>query len=390
MPEADRPVTLLQPVVAGVLSAVVGFSSTFALILHGYTVVGATPAQAAGGLLALCLAQGLLAIWLSMRWRMPITLAWSTPGSALLIATVALEGGFASATGAFLVAALLTVAAGLWKPFGRAVASIPSSLASAMLAGILFEICLSPVRAAGAIPAFALPVILAWALAWRFYRLYAVPIAVLATLIVVLVAVPLPQGTMVASVVWPSFIMPHFRLEVALGLGVPLFLVTMASQNVPGLAVLHTHDYHPEPGPIFTATGLASAAIAFFGAHAINLAAITAALCAGRDAHPDPSKRWVASVASGISYIVLGLGAGLAAALIAVSPPLLIQTVAGLALLGTLGGALTSAAAEERNRLPAMATFVTAASGLSVFGIGAAFWGLLAGGALMLLDRVRR
>jgi benzoate membrane transport protein len=153
---------------------------------------------------------------------------------------------------------------------------------------------------------------------------------------------------------------------------------------------MHAHGYRPEPGTVFTATGLASLAIAPLGAHPINLAAITAALCAGRDAHPDPARRWVASVASGAGYVVLGLGAGLAAAVIAAAPPLLIQTVAGLALLGTLGGALTSAAASERDRLPAMATFVTTVSGIAVLGIGAAFWGLLAGGALMLLDRVRR
>jgi benzoate membrane transport protein len=380
---------LLQPIVAGVLSSVVGFASTFAVVLHGYASVGATPAQAAGGLLMLCLAQGLLSIWLSTRWRMPVTLAWSTPGSALLAASGLPEGGFAVATGAFLVAAALIVAAGLWKPFGRAVAAIPTALASAMLAGILFEICLAPVRAAGAMPALALPVILAWALAWRFARLYAVPVAVLAAAVVMLLVTTLPPG-LTASVAWPEFIMPRFTLAAAMGLGVPLFLVTMASQNVPGLAVMHAHGYRPEPGPIFTITGLASAVIAFFGAHAINLAAITAALCAGRDAHPDPARRWVASVSGGVGYWVLGLGAGIAATFVAAAPPLLIQTVAGLALLATLGGALTTAAAEERTRLPAMATFVTTASGLAVMGIGAAFWGLLAGGALMLLDRLRR
>jgi benzoate membrane transport protein len=380
---------LLQPIVAGVLSSVVGFASTFAVVLHGYASVGATPAQAAGGLLMLCLAQGLLSIWLSTRWRMPVTLAWSTPGSALLAASGLPEGGFAVATGAFLVAAALIVAAGLWKPFGRAVAAIPTALASAMLAGILFEICLAPVRAAGAMPALALPVILVWALAWRFARLYAVPVAVLAAAVVMLLVTTLPPG-LTASVAWPEFIMPRFTVAAAIGLGVPLFLVTMASQNVPGLAVMHAHGYRPEPGPIFTITGLASAVIAFFGAHAINLAAITAALCAGRDAHPDPARRWVASVSGGVGYWVLGLGAGIAATFVAAAPPLLIQTVAGLALLATLGGALTTAAAEERTRLPAMATFVTTASGLSVMGIGAAFWGLLAGGALMLLDRLRR
>jgi benzoate membrane transport protein len=392
MPETPMPGSpgLLQPIVAGLLAAVVGFSSTFALVLHGYAAVGATPAQAAGGLLMLCLAQGVLAIVLSLRWRMPITLAWSTPGSALMAATGLLEGGFAAATGAFLVAAALILASGLWKPLGRAVAAIPTPLASAMLAGILFEICLAPVRASAAMPWLALPVVLAWAVAWRFARLYAVPVAVLAAGLVLFLAVPMPAGLAAPAMAWPEFVAPRFGLAAVVGLAVPLFLVTMASQNVPGLAVMHAHGYRPEPGSIFTATGLTSLLIAPFGAHPINLAAITAALCAGRDAHPDPARRWVASVASGWAYVVLGLGAGLAAAFIAAAPPLLIQTVAGLALLGTLGGALTSAAASERDRLAAMATFVTTASGVTVLGIGAAFWGLLAGGALMLLDRLRR
>jgi benzoate membrane transport protein len=393
MPETPKPGSpgLLQPIVAGLLAAVVGFSSTFALVLHGYAVVGATPAQAAGALLILCLAQGLLAAAMSLRWRMPITLAWSTPGSALLAATGALEGGFAAATGAFVAAAALILAAGLWKPFGRAVAAIPTPLASAMLAGILFEICLAPVRATATMPLLALPVVLAWALAWRFARLYAVPVAVLAAGVVLFVAVPMPGGGLAGpAMAWPEFVAPRFSLGAVVGLAVPLFLVTMASQNVPGLAVMHAHGYRPEPGAVFTATGVTSLLIAPLGAHPINLAAITAALCAGRDAHPDPARRWIASVASGAGYVVLGLGAGLAAAFIAAAPPLLIQTVAGLALLGTLGGALTSAAASERDRLAAMATFVTTASGVTVLGIGAAFWGLLAGGALMLLDRLRR
>ena len=390
MPPPSSRVGLLQPVSAGTLAAVVGFASSFAVVLQGLAAVGATPAQAASGLFAVLLVKGMAAIWLSWRSRMPISLAWSTPGAALLAATGLPEGGFPAAVGAFVIAALLMIIAGLWKPFGRAVSSIPPSLANAMLAGVLLELCLAPMRAAGAMPGLALPIILAWALAWRFARLYAVPIAVLVAGIMIFATTHLPEGALGSIAPQLSFVLPSFTLSAAIGIGVPLFLVTMASQNLPGLAVLKANGYDHPPGPLFTATGLGSLLAAPFGSHALNLAAITAALCAGRDAHPDPQRRWIAAAAGGVTYILLGLGAGFAAAFIAASPPLLIQAVAGLALLGALGGALTAALQNERERLPAVMTFVTAASGLPFFGIGAAFWGLLAGGALLLLEKVRK
>jgi benzoate membrane transport protein len=380
---------LVQPVTAGILAAIVGFASSFTVVLQGLAAVGASPAQAASGLLVLCLFNGVLAIWLSLRFRIPISTAWSTPGAALLVSTGLPTGGFPAAVGAFLVAGALVVLAGLWKPFGKAVASIPPSLANAMLAGVLLDLCLAPMRAAGAMPALALPIVLAWALAWRFWRLYAVPVAVAVAAVMILSVTHLPPGALgqVAPQLLP--VMPAFTAGASIGIGLPLFLVTMASQNVPGLAVLNANGYRPEPGPLFTATGLTSLLAAPFGGHALNLAAITAALCAGRDAHPDPALRWIAAASAGASYVVLGLCAGLAAAFIAASPPLLIQAVAGLALLGALGGALTGALASERERLPAVLTFATTASGLSFFGIGAAFWGLLAGGILLGLERLR-
>jgi len=380
---------LVQPIMAGVLAAVVGFASSFAVVLQGLAAMGASPAEAASGLLALCMAQGALGLWLSLRRRMPIVLAWSTPGAALLVATGAPEGGFPVAVGAFVVTGLLILLAGLWRPFGRAVSAIPPSLANAMLAGVLLEICLAPMRAVGAMPGLALPVVLTWALAWRFARLYAVPAAVVVAAALILLATPLPAGALAGMAPQLTWVTPHPTPGAIIGIALPLFLVTMASQNVPGLAVLHSQGYRPAPGPIFAITGIASALIAPLGAHSINLAAITAALCAGPDAHPDRGRRWVAAVAAGASYMALGLGAAFAAAFIAASPPLLIEAVAGLALFGSLGGALTAAMAHERDRLPATLTFVTTASGLALFGIGAAFWGLVAGGILLTLERLR-
>jgi benzoate membrane transport protein len=379
--------SIAQPISAGVLAAIVGFASAFPIVLQGLAGVGASPGEAASGLLALCIGQALLAIWLGLRMRMPIAIAWSTPGAALLAATAAPAGGFSVAVGAFLVAAALVIAAGLWRPFARAVESIPTTLASAMLAGVLLHICLAPVEAVGQMPALALPIIIAWALAWRFIRPWAVPIAVVVTAAIVFFATPIPEGAMSDILPRPILLMPAFSFDAVIGIALPLFIVTMASQNLPGLAVLGANGYRPPAGPLFLSTGIASALTAPFGGHALNLAAITAALCAGPEAHPDPGKRYIASVAAGASYLVIGLFAGFAAAFIAASPPLLIQAVAGLALLGSLASALVAALAKEDERIPAILTFITAASGVSFFGIGAAFWGLVAGGAVMALMR---
>jgi benzoate membrane transport protein len=382
--------SIAQPVSAGVLAAVVGFASAFTIVLQGLAGVGASPAEAASGLLVLCIGQGVLAIWLGLRMRMPIAIAWSTPGVALLASTGAPAGGFAMAVGAFLVAAVLVIIAGLWRPFARAVESIPMTLASAMLAGVLMHICLAPVEAIGKMPALALPIVIAWAVAWRFVRPYAVPIAVVVTAGIVFFATPIPEGALTDILPRPVLIMPAFSLDAIIGIALPLFIVTMASQNLPGLAVLNANGYRPSASPLFLSTGIASAVVAPFGGHALNLAAITAALCTSPEAHPDPAKRYIASVSAGASYLVIGLFAGFAAAFIAASPPLLIQAVAGLALLGSLVSALTAAFSKEDERIPAILTFITAASGVSFFGIGPAFWGLIAGGAVMALMRVGR
>ena len=386
----ERGGGLLQPVTAGLLAALVGFASTFALVLQALGAVGASRAEAASGLFALLLATGVVAVALSVWSRLPISIAWSTPGAALLVATGAPAGGFPAATGAFLIASLTVVGAGLWRPFGRAVAAIPASLASAMLAGVLLDLCLAPVRAVSAMPALALPIVLAWAVAMRFARLYAVPIAVVATAAMVAFATPFPDGTLAGFAPQPVFVVPVFEPSAIVGISLPLFIVTMASQNIPGLAVLHSNGYAPPVGPILVVTGIGSAAVTLLGGHLVNLAAITAALCAGPDAHPDRSRRWIAAAASGVGYISLGFAASLAAAFVAASPPLLIQAVAGLALLASLGAAIQSALARETERTPAIVTFVTTASGVSLLGIGAAFWGLVAGGAMLALDRVGR
>ncbi|RYF89074.1 MAG: benzoate transporter BenE [Caulobacteraceae bacterium] len=377
-----------QPVLAGLLAALVGYASTFALVLAGFAAVGASPAEAASGLLALCLAQGLLNIVGAWRTRMPLSFAWSTPGAAFLISLGTLEGGFGAATGGFLMAAALVVLAGIWAPFARAVSMIPASIANAMLAGILLTLCLAPLQAIEAAPTLALPIVLSWAIGLVFFRRYAVPLAVLVTIFVLSMTTQLPPGALDGSLPALVPVLPVFTLDAFLRIALPLFVITMASQNLPGIAVMKANGYDVAPAPLFVATGLLSAVAALFGGHATNLAAITAAINAGPEAHPDPARRWPASVTTGIAYLVLGLVAGLAAAFITASPPVLIQAVAGLALLSSLAGALANALASD-DELPAILTFVTAASGITIIGIGAAFWGLVAGIVLLLLLRWR-
>ena len=381
--------SIVQPISTGLLAAIVGFASTFAIILQGLQSVGATPSQAASGLFAICIVQGLLALLYGLWWRQPISIVWSTPGAALLIATGPVAGGFSGAVGAFLVTAVLIVVAGLWGSFGRLVAAIPVALASAMLAGILVEICLAPVHAVAKMPAFALPIVVAWALAHRFARTYAIPIALVVTAAIVAFTTSVPAGALGA--VWPApiLVVPTLSVGTIVSLSVPLFIVTMASQNVPGLSVLRANGYAPCIGPIFVGTGFGTAASALFGGVPVNLAAITAALCAGPDAHPDPAKRYLATVVAGLAYLVLGLFAGVTAAFIAVSPKDLIAAVAGLALIGSMASALATALTRPEERIAVGVTFLVTASGLSFLGIGAPFWGLLAGGALLAMERFR-
>ncbi|MBG0814060.1 benzoate/H(+) symporter BenE family transporter [Planomonospora sp. ID82291] len=374
---------LLQPVLAGVVTALVGFASSFAVVLAGLRAVGADRDQAASGLLALCVAAGATAIWLGLRLRIPVSVAWSTPGAALLVSTGAVEGGFPAAVGAFAVCGVLLTVAGLFPPLGRWIASIPAPIAGAMLAGVLLNLCIAPVRALVEVPAVAGPVVLVWALLSRFARIWAVPGALLAAVAGIALTGPGLGAVDARPVV--ELTAPSWNAPAMIGIALPLFLVTMAAQNVPGMAVLAGYGYRPPLRTVLAGTGAASTLGAFFGGHAVNLAAITAALAAGPDAGPDPGRRWIASVTAGASMVVLGIGAGLATALVLLSPPVLVEAVAGLALLGALASAVTAAVAEPGRVQAAVVTFAVTASGMTLLGVGAAFWGLVAGGLMTLL-----
>lgn len=367
----------------GLLVAFVGSASSFAVVLQGLRAVGATEDQASTGLMALFIAMGLGGIYLAQKYRMPISVAWSTPGAALLINSGPIEGGFGVAVGAFIISSLLVILAGQIKPFGTLINKIPAAIANAMLAGILVILCFAPFKAIAFNPALGLPIVLAWLVVGRFNKILAVPAALIAFIIVVVLAIELPadSGTQLAAAFPPKldWVMPEFSLPALFGLALPLFFVNMASQNIPGLTVLRVHDYDAPAGDLFTTTGIFSLFATPFGAHGVTLAAITAAMCASEEAHPDPQKRYWAAIIAGIAYVLLGLIAGVAATFITLAPSILIEAVAGLALIGAFAGAAKGAFEREDHREAAAVTFLISASGVSFFGVAGAFWGLLAG-----------
>jgi len=385
MSAPDRPA--LSAIAAGLLAAFVGFASSFPIVIKGLTAMGASPTQAASGLMALSFTMGLCAIWFSLRRRMPISIAWSTPGAALLAASAMPDGGFPVAVGAFLLCGALVVLAGWWSTLGRWVSAIPAPVANAMLAGVLLNFCLAPVRAIGQMPVAGLAIVLTWAIMGRVQKLLAVPAAVAVAIGAVILTTPDLQIPAEAWLPRPELIMPDLSFGAVLGLALPLFIVTMVSQNIPGMAVLAVNGYQPALGPLLRGTGLFSLAAAPFGGHVINLAAITAALCANEDVHPDPARRYWAAVIAGIAYLLLALLSGAAMAFIGAAPPVLIEAVAGLALIGSFGGAMSGALSAPDHREAALVTFLVTASGFSAFGVSGAFWGLIAGGAMLLLGR---
>lgn len=367
-----------QYLAAGVVASVVGFASAATIVLAGLRSVGASTEQASSGLLAVSVAMGALSVVLSLRSRVPTLVAWSTPGAALLISAHAPAGGWAAAIGAFLFAALLTVLAGMWRRLERAIEAIPGAIGNALLAGVLLPVCLSPARAAADIPALALPVIAAWLVAWVLARRWAAPAAIAAAVLALVIDGRAPG---LNSDLLPTLQLtaPHFSLGAIIGIGIPLFVVTMASQNVPGAAILASLGYRVKLRAALVSTGAGSALAAPAGGHAVNLAAITAAIVAGPEAGPDRDRRWLAAAAGGVTAMALGLSSGVAAALIAAAPHLLVEAVAGLALLGALTGGLAAALADPQERDAAVVTLVVAASGITVGGLTAPFWALVAG-----------
>lgn len=376
---SDAPAS--RPLIAGVVTALVGFTSTFAVVLTGLQAVGATADQAASGLLALCVVVGLGCLFVGARYRMPITIAWSTPGVALLAATGAVDGGWPAVVGGFLVSAALILLAGFFPPLGALIARIPPSIAQAMLAGVLLPLCVAPFTGLLTDPWGVTPVLVVWLVAARLLPRWAVPLAFVAATVVIVVGIvrsgaQVDPATLVPGV---EFVVPTLTFGSVVGIGIPLFVVTMASQNVPGVAVMRSLGYTVPWRPAMIVTGLGSALGATAGAHAINLGAISAAIAAGPDSHPDPRRRWLASISAGGSYLVLAALSSAFAALVLLAPAGVIPAVAGVALFAAFGSAIQQAIDDPGERMPAVVTFLVAASGIAVAGVSAAFWALLAG-----------
>lgn len=379
-----------RPIVAGIVTALVGFTSSFVVVLTGLRAVGASDAQAASGLLALSVTMGIACILLSLRTRMPVTSAWSTPGAALLAGASAVDGGWPAAVGAFIVTGMLIVVTGVWPFLGALVTRIPAPLAQAMLAGVLLPLCVAPVTGAVTNPWGVLPVIAVWLLGLRFLPRWAVPLAFVTAAAVVVAGIVQSGAAVDPAALLPrlEFVTPAFSFGGIIGIALPLFIVTMASQNIPGVAIMRSYGYEVPWRSAMITTGVGTILGAPAGGHAINLAAISAALAASDEAGKDPSRRWIAGVTTGVAYLALGTASAVFAALVVFAPAGVIAAVAGLALLASFASAVHQAIVEPELRIPAAVTFIVAASGISPFGIAAAFWALLVG--LVLHVALRR
>jgi benzoate membrane transport protein len=373
---------------AALVAALVGYGSTIALVLSAAAALGATPAQTTSWVVTICFAKAAGSAILSAWARVPVVLAWSTPGAALIAATTGIT--MAQGVAAFLLAGVLIALTGAIRPLGAIVARIPDAIAAGMLAGVLLPFCLKGATSAQADPALILPMVAVFALV----RLKNPALAVLAALTT---GVALAFGTGAATLpAWsaplplPVLIVPAFDLPTLLGLGLPLYLVTMASQNLPGFATLRAHGFAPPVRAALGITGMISAVTALFGAHTVNMAAITAAICMGDDVHPDRSQRWKVGLAYAGVWVALGLSGPLLIAVLAALPPALMTALVALALLGPLMGALTGAVAVPDQRFAAILTLAVTGSGVAAFGIGAAFWGLIAGLVIFASEKLRQ
>jgi benzoate membrane transport protein len=376
----------LSSFAAALVAAIVGFGGTVAVVLAAADALGANDAQKASWVTAMCLALAAETLILSWRHRMPIVTAWSTPGAAVIAASIGFD--MHAAVGAFILAAIAIMLTGMFSPLMRLVNAIPASVSSSMLAGILAGFVIKGAQSAGIDPMLVLPLIVLFFIA----RLWNPAMAALVALgggIVWATWLGLAQSAPTLYFQMPLLIAPSFSLEGLLSLALPLYLVTMTGQNLAGLAVLKAADYHPPANELVAVTGFFSLLSAPFGAHTTNLSAITAAICTGADAHPDHAKRWVTGLWYALFYALIALGGGYCVAALTGLPKSLVALVAGLALLAPLANAMTIALSKESDRIAAITTFAATVSGLAYFGIGAAFWGLLAGLAILSLDKLK-
>ncbi len=379
----------ISALAAGFVTVLVGFASSAVIVFQAARQVGADQAQIGSWILALGLGMGLTCIGLSLRYRVPVVTAWSTPAAAMLAATTT-GLPLSDAIGAFVVCAALVAVAGFSGVFEKMLGRIPLPLAAGMLAGVLLRFGLDTFVALKTQPLLVLTMLAVYLATRRLWPRYAVIATLLVGIVVAAASGLLHLEGVPLAPARPIWVTPTFSFAALLGMALPMFVVTMASQNVPGVAVIRASGYQVPVSPVIGWTGAMNVVLAPLGAFSLNLAAITAAICMGPDAHPDPQRRYMASVWAGVIYLVVGLFGATVVALLAAFPKELVMAIAGIALLGTLGSSLSGALKDEGSREAALVTFLVTASGLSLAGIGAAFWGLLGGVLTLLVLRPRK
>ena len=369
---------LRAPIIAGTVASITGTAATTAIFLSAFVAIGATKEQTVSMVAMMLVFYGTLSIILSWRFKMPLSVVWSTPGAALLAGSSLSGIGFNNAMGGILVCGLLLALTGLWPKLGEIVSAIPKSIASAMLAGVIFSFCVAPFVASASHPMLVIPVIVVWVLLYWLAPLWASPVAI----VLAFTIIGLNQGLSVTAADWAvsfSVVQPSINLASIFTIAIPLYLVAMASQNIPGIAIMNSYGYKVPFRVSLTTTGLGTVVASFLGGFVMNLAAITAALNANEHAHKDPAKRWIASVSGGVFYLILAIFTGVAVAFVYQTPRDLLLAAGGLALLPTIVNAFNVMVENAKERLPAVITFLIASSGISFFQVGAAFWAILVG-----------
>ncbi|WP_277591929.1 benzoate/H(+) symporter BenE family transporter [Pseudomonas chlororaphis] len=373
-----RIADLLHPSVAALISVIVNYGGTFILVFQGAKAAGLSPEQTASWIWSISIGVGLTGAWLSYRYREPIITAWSTPGAAFLIAVLP-STPYPEMIGAFMLSAAGFVVLGMSGYFERVVKLIPPGIAAGLLAGILLRFGIGAFDGAGVDPLLVGALLLSYVLLRRFTARYAIVGVLLIGIVLLLGLGQVSFASLELKPALPVLTVPVFSLNALLSVALPLFLITLTGQYMPGMLVLRNDGFKTSANPILTATGLGSLLMAPFGSHAFNVAAITAAICTGKEAHEEPAKRYLAGLACGVFYLLVGIFGSTLAALFVVLPATFITTLAGLALLGAIGGSLATALVEPNGRETALITFLATAANITLFGLGGAFWGLLAG-----------
>lgn len=373
-----RIADLLHPSVAALISVIVNYGGTFILVFQGAKAAGLSPEQTASWIWSISIGVGLTGAWLSYRYREPIITAWSTPGAAFLIAVLP-STPYPEMIGAFMLSAVGFVVLGISGYFERVVKLIPPGIAAGLLAGILLRFGIGAFDGAGVDPLLVGALLLSYVLLRRFTARYAIVGVLLIGIVLLLGLGQVSFASLELKPALPVLTLPVFSLNALLSVALPLFLITLTGQYMPGMLVLRNDGFKTSANPILTTTGLGSLLMAPFGSHAFNVAAITAAICTGKEAHEEPAKRYLAGLACGVFYLLVGIFGSTLAALFVVLPATFITTLAGLALLGAIGGSLAAALVEPSGRETALITFLATAANITLFGLGGAFWGLLAG-----------